>query len=348
MGLEDQARRAYRVYQRHRRRTPPRIRVREQQTTVPTVYYLTRDYDQPSGGIRTLYRHVDVLNAAGVPAAIMHEKRGFRCSWFDNRTRTTDVRSSPLGPGDLLVLPETDAWLLPRLPPGVRHVIFNQSGHLTWAVDAELVSRHYLGSPDLVGVMVVSEHSGELLEHAFGRPVHRVRLSVDPRQFAPAERPAARRISYLPRRGGQDVENVLHLLRARGVLAGWEVDAIDGVPQDEVARRLRASTIFLSCSYQEGFGLPAIEAMASGNYVIGFHGYGGREFFDPAFSAPVPTGDLLAMSRAVEECLTRETAEPGWCRSRGLRAARHVVAEYSPERERDSVLAVFETVGFTQ
>ncbi|MEV4497317.1 glycosyltransferase [Micromonospora arborensis] len=345
MSLEEQARRAYRVYQRYRQHGPPTIRLRGTSSGAPTIYYLARDYNEPSGGIRTLYRHVDVLNEAGVAAAVLHERRGFRCSWFPNQTRVTDVRSSPLGPDDLLVVPETDARLLPRLPASVRHVVFNQSGHLTWNVDAELVTRHYLGSPGLLGVMVVSEHSQDLLEYAFRRPVHRVRLSVDTALFNPPDRPNGRVLSYMPRRGRADVENVLHLLRARGALGGWTVDAVDGVPQEGVARRLRASTIFLSSCYQEGFGLPAVEAMASGNYVIGFHGFGGREFFDPDFSRPTPTGDLLAMGRALEECLIREAEQPGWCWSRGVEAARHVRAEYSADRESASILAFFKEIG---
>ncbi|WP_410814241.1 glycosyltransferase [Micromonospora sp. 067-2] len=345
MSLELQARRAYRIYQQYRQHSPPRIRIREKSSAVPTIYYLSRDYNKPSGGIRTLYRHVDVLNEAGVSAAVLHERRGFRCSWFANRTRVTDVESSPLGPDDLLVVPETDARLLPRLPANVRHVVFNQSGHLTWTVDAELVTRHYLDSPGLLGVMVVSEHSQDLLEYAFRRPIHRIRLSVDATQFNPPDRPNGRVISYMPRRGQLDAENVLHVLRARDALAGWTIDAVQDVSEEEVARRLRASTIFLSSSYQEGFGLPAVEAMASGNYVIGFHGFGGREFFDPAFSQPVPTGDLLGMSRALQECLTRETEQPGWCWSRGVEAARHVLAEYSAERESASILAFFTEIG---
>ena len=52
-----------------------------------TVFYLCPDYDVASGGIRTLYRHVDLLNAAGVPAAILHTREGFRCTWFPNDTR---------------------------------------------------------------------------------------------------------------------------------------------------------------------------------------------------------------------------------------------------------------------
>lgn len=344
MSIEARARAAYRYVQR-RRQSPPKIRVAAR-STVPTVYYFARDFDAPSGGIRTIYRHVDLLNAAGVPAAVLHERRGFRCGWFPNQTRITDVGSTGIGPDDLLVVPETDAALLPSLPEGVRHVVFNQNCHLTWERDAGAVTDHYLRGRGLVGIMVVSAHSEELLRHAFDRPVHRVSQCIDPDLFAPPERPNSRVLCYMPRRGQADAEAVLQILRARGVLANWRVDPVHGVPEPEVARRLRRSTVFLSTTYQEGFGLPAAEAMACGNYVVGFHGFSGREFFDPDFSRPVPTGDLLALARATEECLRREMAEPGWCFERGLRAARFIRSTYTPQREGESVLAFFAEVGF--
>lgn len=343
-GIESRAREAYRYVQR-RRLAPPKIRV-VARSPVPTVYYFARDYDVPSGGVRTIYRHVDLLNAAGVPAAVLHERRGFRCGWFPHQTRITDVGSIALGPDDLLVVPETEAALLPRLPESVRHVVFNQACHLTWERDPSRITDHYLRASGLVGIMVVSAHNEELLRYAFDRPVHRVSQCVDPELFRPPERPNGRVLSYMPRRGQADTEVVLQILRARGALTGWSVDAVDGVDEHEVARRLRRSTIFLNVTYQEGFGLPAAEAMACGNYVVGFHGFGGREFFDPVFSRPVPTGDLLALARAVDDGLRQETAEPGWCFTRGLAAAQFIRSAYTPARERESVLAFFAELGF--
>ena len=72
----------------------PQLRVIAQQRSVPTVYFCLPDYDVPSGGFRVVYRHVDILNEAGIPAAVLHCRAGFRCTWFENQTRVVGSRSS--------------------------------------------------------------------------------------------------------------------------------------------------------------------------------------------------------------------------------------------------------------
>ncbi len=40
------------------------------------IYYLCGgESDHPTGGIRVMYRHVDILNEAGVPAYIVHRRK---------------------------------------------------------------------------------------------------------------------------------------------------------------------------------------------------------------------------------------------------------------------------------
>jgi Glycosyl transferases group 1 len=320
----------------------PRVRLASTATGPATVYFLAPDFAPPSGGVRVMYRHVDILNQAGIRASVLHQRPGFRCTWFENSTSVTDAASTSLGPGDVLVVPEIDVDIVAGLPRPVCHLVLNQSGHLTWKQAASAVSRHYRSGSGLLGMITVSEHSTELMEYAFpGLPIRRVRPSVDPTVFAPGGASRARRLSYLPRRGRQDAALVLALLGARGVLDGWQVEELGGVSQTAFASSMRAGRIVLSLSYQEGFGLPAAEAMACGNYVIGYHGFGGQEFFRPEFSAPVPTGDVLAVARAVEDAVRHDADTGRWCIDRGQEAAGYVLAEYSPDRERQDVLAAY-------
>ena len=45
---------------------------------------------------------------------------------------------------------------------------------------------------------------------------------------------------------------------------------IDGLPQEQVAKVLQESLVFLAFGHPEGFGLPIAEAAACGCYVIGY------------------------------------------------------------------------------
>lgn len=308
----------------------------------PTVYFLTPDHDVPSGGIRVIYRHVDLLNAAGIAAFVLHRASGFRCSWFEHETKVTDFGSAVIRRGDLLVVSELDVDLLAQLPPAIRYVVFNQNSHLTWKRAPDDMVRLYSSHPGLAGVVTVSGHNREMLACAFrGSPVHRVHLGIDPALFHPGRRARAPRIAYMPRRGRDDARQVLQILRSRGALEGWEVVPFDGLSHAEVAEQLRTTRIFLAFTHQEGFGLPAVEAMACGNYVIGNHGFAGREFFRPSYSKAIEAGDIMGFVRAVEEAVSREKLDPGWCAARGRLASKFIQAHYAPAREREDVTRLY-------
>lgn len=307
-----------------------------------TVYFLTPDHDRPAGGIRVIYRHVDIHNDAGIPAAVVHQARGFKCTWFDHRTRIEDVGSIEIGLEDLLVLPEVDVDLADRLPEGMPYVIFNQNSHLTWQRATDRIAAAYDGCR---AVITVSDHNRRVMSHAFpGADVKRVRISVEPGLFRPIPQEPERIVSWMPRRGRGDDRQVIEILRSRGALDGWALAPLDGLRHDEVAEALQRTRIFMAFTYQEGFGLPAAEAMAAGAYVVGCHGFSGREFFQSRFSAPVETGDVLAFAEAVEAAIRADTKSPGWCRERGLEASDFIRTTYSDYNEKADVTKVWRAI----
>lgn len=308
------------------------------------MYFCTPDIDYPTGGIRVTYRHADLLNEAGIPAYVLHARRGFRCTWFENRTRVLTSREAVIGPDDLVVVSEVGASVLRRLPPGFRFVVFNQNPFLTWTF-REARPDSYLRSPDLAAIFTVSDHAREMLAYAApGASVRRFHNSINPRLFYPGAPRRPRRIAYMPRRGREEAHQVLSLLRARGALEGWAVQTIDRLSERAVGEQLRSTAVFFSFTYQEGFGLPAAEAMACGAYVIGFHGFAGREFLLPEFSTPVEPGDVLGFAQEFERVQACEARVPGWCEERGRAAAGFIADHYSPSRERDEVVSTYSDV----
>jgi glycosyltransferase involved in cell wall biosynthesis len=328
-------RRAVQARDRRARRLPP-LRTGPQDGP-PTVYYLTPDYDVPAGGIRGEYRHVDLLNAAGRDAAVLHHRSGFSCSWFAHGTRVTAAPDVVLGPQDVLVVPEIYGPDLRRLPRGPRLVAFNQNAYLTFAALAPGEDVSYAA---FAVAMTVSQDSADYLRFAFPElEVAVVHNAIDPDLFRPAPVPAGRRIAVMPRRRREDADQVLRLLGRR--LDGWEVVRIAGESEREVADALRSCSIFLAFGHQEGFGLPPAEAMASGCYVIGFPAFGGREIFDPAWSRPIADGDVLAMAHAVAETVAAFERDPEPVRRAAALGTEHVRARFGPQRQRDELLAVF-------
>jgi hypothetical protein len=54
---------------------------------LPSIYFLTPDKLDPTGGIRVIYRSAEILSLLGVPAAVVHNEPGFRPTWFEHSAR---------------------------------------------------------------------------------------------------------------------------------------------------------------------------------------------------------------------------------------------------------------------
>jgi glycosyltransferase involved in cell wall biosynthesis len=318
-------------------RRPPVLQLGTSSTS-PTIFYLCPDYPVPSGGIRTIYRHVDILNDGGWRSAVLHHQDGYACGWFEHSTRTVGAPSVKLSSDDLLVVPEIYGPFLERLPRELRLVGFNQNAYLTFE---HLPASRSLSYDTFEALLTVSQNSADYLRFAFpGRRVSVVDGAIDPAVFYPAPQIPAKRIAMMPRKRPDDAMHVLRLLGDR--LRDWEVVTIESASERETAALLRSSPIFLAFGRQEGFGLPAAEAMATGCYVIGFPGFGGREIFDPSYSEPIEDGDVLSMARAAAEWLARYEQDPMAVREAGARASEHIRARYSLERLRAELIAFYE------
>ena len=294
--------------------------------------------------MRKLYHCVDTLNAAGLNAAILHARPGFRCSWFENTTRIVSAEEVTLGPRDIFVVPEVYGQSICDLPRNTRQVIFNQNAYLTLESleDGPANAAPYTNNPNLVMVLVVSEDNAEVLKCTFPKaPVRRLRLGIDSSLYRPPQASKQRRLAYIPRKRPDNAAAVLAQLRLRGVLNDWDVVAIDGRSEVETAELLRTARLFLSFSFREGFGLPPLEALACGCIVVGYHGFGGREYFQPPFAIAVEDGDIAAFVRTVEATIHNIDTDPQRADSLAAAASRFVSERYPIEAEKQDLLNIF-------
>ncbi len=299
------------------------------------IYFLCPDYDTPSGGIRKLYRQVDILNGAGIPSAVLHHQAPFRCAWFEHDTPVHYVKETGLTPEDVAVIPEIFGQRILRMFPGVPKVILNQNTYNTF----KTYPAGYEGAypyAEALGVIVVSDDNYEYVKHAFPEAkVHRMVYAIDPDLFF-LEEPKRNQACYMPRKNEEDAQQVRHVLRARGVELEFEV--IDGLSETETAAVLRQSRFYLSFGHPEGFGLPPAEAMACGCIVVGYHGMGGSEFLRVPYAYPIEFGDVVSFAGTVEALMGEELS------GQARMASAFIRETYSPERERESVVAAWQGI----
>jgi hypothetical protein len=82
-----------------------------------------------------------------------------------------------------------------------------------------------------------------------------------------------------------------------------------------------------------------MEAMLCGALVVGYHGRGGREYFDPAHCFPVEEGDVAGFARTAEEVLGRLRGDPDAFADRTRKARAFVLEHYAPAAEEREVTA---------
>lgn len=327
------------------------------------IFFLCPDYDFPSGGVRVIYRHVDILNSFGLEAYVVHKKHGHRCKWFDNDTPVLYIENGvawraykrlgrffrrqdserillngdsrrKVGADDVFVVPEILGPKVGEFAPGIRKVILNQGCYLTfrgYPLDGALPDIPYKNK-DIVAVLTNSDDGLGYLKYAFGDiDVFRFHVSVDPALFE-YQGDKKRQICFSPRKNEGIVRHLVQTLIARDALGGFKLVQFAGIDQVAVAKIMQESAIFLSFGQYEGFGLPPAEAMACGCIVIGFHGGGGKEFMRPEFSFPVDY-DLKQFSEYVEYVTARFDSERTRFFEMGRCASQYIHSVYSPERE---------------
>lgn len=284
--------------------------------------------------MRTVYRHVEILRAHGFEAFVVHTEPGYRYPFAPSTAPILAEKPAlPLRQGDCLVLPEN--FPLENLPkvPGLRTFVFLQSWSLIFqGVSAPAVWERLPLDGALCASPLLLDFAREFMRCPDPK--------LTPAAVAPIFAPRLKRlqIACMPRRMPVEtalIRDLFHLRWPALRRVPWL--EIDAVSQEKVAQTLSESAIFLATGRMEGLGLPVLEALASGCLVVGFHGYGGRDY------ARLDTG-LWCQQEDLPECarlLGRAVAligDDGPATRAMIRAGQEAAAQYSEARQEEAVL----------
>lgn len=288
-----------------------------------------------AGGVKVIYDHVRALVKLGVPAYVMHERNGYRYPWAGFSVPT--IADSELRSTDHVIVPEIKSALIaPRLiAAGLQYSIFVQNGYYLSLRDRQFADSDVdFAYAQATFILSISDDTSDLIRLHYPQLAYRVvrmTTTLDAGLFH-ADGNKEKVISYMPRKNGAHAAAVLFALR-RQLPSGWLLQSIDGLPVVDVAAILRRSRLFLSFSAMEGLGLPPIEAALCGNYVIGYHGGGGRDYWIAPNFEEVDVGDVTSFVRKIVAVVKKADMDSDLQELRSGRDA--LLAQFSGARETD-------------
>jgi hypothetical protein len=316
---------------------------------VRRIFYFCYDNNFQRGGQRDTYRHVDILNSAGIDAAVLHFQENFRVRWFENTTKIVYLKQFLKeydANSDIVVVPE-DLGSKSRFIPG-RKVIFNKSlfygfnsmGYATATDDPYL-------DKSVIAIFGVSEHNCEHIHFAYpDKIVYRVFAGVRQDIFRWStlleKKP---QIVYMPKSELQ-IRSLFNMLQARGEQSlnrakvfTWI--ALKGMSELDAAKLMSESFLFLFANIEEGLPQVLLEANTCGCLAT--------TYCCAPLSEIMPPSSMAEINNLLEFCEMVEIAMAGFGQpSPKLQAraneAKRLVKDYTIERQRANVIDVWERI----
>ena len=245
-------------------------------------------------------------------------------------------------PTDILVFPEF-------LSPKIIHIIndhafilFNQNIYANSVLDNWLnLNQPIFQHKNLLGVITNTIHGFEFLSYRFPScTIQYIPQSINPQLFSPHEK-KEKILSFLSRKGANDLTQVLQNLFTKNLLKDWQLIDIQKLNPKEVSQIMKKSKVYLASGTREGFGLPPAEAMACGCVVVGYHGIGGKEYFNTHTGFPIEENDLLDFLKKSSEIIENINKNFNHYDSFCERATKHILEKYPLQNEVDKISQVF-------
>lgn len=301
------------------------------------ILYLSKHFGYPLGGVRIAHHHVAMLVRNGFDARILliDEQRD---SHFSEDVPTDSlIPEFRIHPDDLFVIPEPwDVYVRQLSKHPIRRYVFCQNHFYIYHGLQHAPSYAEAG---IDTVFCCSEVISDYLTGVMGldrAPI--IHNAINHELFKPAEK--RRQIAVMPRKMKIEARFIEGTFRQRyPELADVPWVEISNRPETEVAKILGESAVFLALGRIEGFGLPPIEAMASGCLVVGFTGDGGRSFATPDNGHWCEPEDWLGCTDRLAEAMREIDTDAG---RRRIASARETASEYTLERMERELVAFWQ------
>ena len=308
------------------------------------------DVERAIGGVKQLYRHAEIIQELGHKSFVITENEGFRPGWFESKADTKCIgevinNEKICLDNTILVMPETYAGANQSNLYGwdvrnFKKVIFNQNAYYTTRGQTMDTVDKFYNDNNVLHVLAISEDTYEYLNTIMGigdENMTRIINSIED-YFKPSHK-KEKIIHWMPRKNSEESIEVIKTLSKINIINGnkWRGEGLDNMEHVKIAERLNSSSIFLSFGSPEGFGLPVAEAMAAGNWVIGYTGMGARELFRYGASTEVEFGDWGRFGRCISKIIEKYELNERETELRIKRQSKAIKNLYSKREEEKSI-----------
>lgn len=308
------------------------------------IFHFCYSHDRPGGSTRQAYRHVDLLNALGYEAYVLHAQWPCRLTWFEHDTRTIgpdEFRRLFRADRDFIVFPEDLGDRILEFP-GRKVVLARHVLAALAALGPRRPPQYPWLHPDVVAAITESVHDQQQLSFAFPHlPVEVVEPGVDSQRFAYRSPASKRRLIACAARPGPHGLALFQALQARmvagrGPLADWTWVFLGDRTEREVADVLGDALIAVVPGVSDGVPLVALEAMASGCLVVAVDAGPLADLLPEGYR--FRCGDLVAAGQFIESAAAQLATAEGRSHltSRSLRG-RELALACSLERQARSL-----------
>ncbi|MFT5115041.1 MAG: hypothetical protein ACI8P9_004384 [Parasphingorhabdus sp.] len=216
-----------------------------------------------AGGIKVACQFVTLLIQTGRRAVIV-TPNGDAPQWFHS--------STPVIPESIArERIQSDDWKMITWPPDYTRLESWPGKFVNHCQGTDQLMDAIFADPN-VPILSCWQQANDYVHTNHSRETIDVGISISDCFIYDGSQKLKRQVAYMPRRGHEIAE------RCHEENEQLDFFWVDGLDEIEVATTLKLSTYFLAISIGEEFGLPALEAMASGCVVLSVPVKGGMEY----------------------------------------------------------------------
>lgn len=258
------------------------------------------------GGIKVGFQFAQMLAELGAPIAVATPE-GRAPDWFRASVPVTTQAAAlaAAGPDDAILFSLPHDFV--RLKTSPARLVFHCQG-TDALIDPILID-------PTVALLACWPQALDYIGERAGRPPIAVGIAISDCFRFDGRPKRAGDVAFMPRRGAAIAE------AARLACPDLNFVAIDGAGEAQAAAIMKRSEYYLATAVAEGFGLPALEAMAAGCVVVSVPTVGGMLYLRDGDTAVIATAEAVP-ARLAALAQPEQAALRGRLRDGGLALAR--------------------------